>query len=145
MARVIIFAGLAISASFPPFTCEMCLRTMFISLISNPDESNKLFNCCKSVNGILFSGKASNADAPPDKRKIIKSSASAFLQIFKISFVPNIPLESGTGCAASIIWASTTEVENPYFVIIKLSETFSDKIFKTASAIFADAFPAPTT
>src|SRR5918996_2045625 len=88
--------------SFPPFTCERCIRTTFISWIAAPDESNECVTYLLSANVIPFTGRDKRADPPPDNSTKTRSLVLARRRMLAILSVPLILLASGNGCPASI-------------------------------------------
>ena len=74
IAKVIIFAGYAKLANFPPFTLDKCFLTELISDIVAPHLNKLLVKSCFSSKLMLFNGETNNDEPPPEIRTTNKSS-----------------------------------------------------------------------
>jgi len=59
---------------FPPFTFEICFRTVFISSIEAPDFKRSELSACLSARLIPSAGSQSKEEPPPERRTTTKSS-----------------------------------------------------------------------
>ena len=98
-ASVIFLAVPAAAASLPPFTAERCFRTVFIASIGAPQVTSARCTACTSSNCISpQSGSSTNADPPPDIRKITTVPSSQ-LSISRKMASADFQLSAlGTGC-----------------------------------------------
>ena len=103
MAKVIVFAGYAYLANFPPFTLDKCFLTELISDIVAPHLNKSWVKSCFSSKLMFFNGETNNEEPPPEIKTTNKSSfLRGFIKLI-ISLVASKPALSGVGCEASII------------------------------------------
>ena len=101
IASVTVRAGKAAAASRPPFTADMCLRTVLISWIEAPEASRRAVTACLASKDMPGSGRASSAEPPPEARNRKRSSGPSARAASRIRPAAARPAASGTGWPAS--------------------------------------------
>src|SRR5216683_2011416 len=101
-ASVTFVALCAAAASRPPFTAEMCFRTVLIASIGAPQFTSALCICCTSSSVCAgSSGNSTRADPPPERRKKTSVFSSHFFSSASIASAAFQLSAFGTGCPAT--------------------------------------------
>ncbi len=101
-ASVIFVALCAAAASRPPFTAEMCFRTVLIASIDAPQvTSARCIFCTSSSVCAGSSGNSARADPPPESRKKTSVFSSHFFSSERIASAAFQLSAFGTGCPAT--------------------------------------------
>src|SRR5467141_2348028 len=101
-ASAIFVALSAAAASRPPFTAEICFRTVLISSIGAPHVTSARCTFCTSSSDCAGSnGNSTRADPPPDSRKNTSVFSSHFFRSVRIASAAFQLSAFGTGCPAT--------------------------------------------